>query len=512
MKGLGETEISFERRALYRHGQSVPIGERAFDILELLISRQGILVTKEQILDKVWPDSMVVENNLQVHISALRKALGNDRGLIRTVVRHGYLIVTDSTDDSQKCVTTQTQVSAIPSLATLSTQLPALFALIGREHLLEETRTALNSTSILTLTGPGGIGKTSLATNAARLYADVTGTPAIFVSLADRTHSNQIVSALAQALGIKNARDHDLEQIIFLQLKHMPVLLVLDNCEHVVESVALLAEQLVSSCPALKILATSREPLRIVGERGLRVPPLITPGLNANREGVLQNPSVQLFLCRARQQNSCCNGIYDAPLDDQSVELIEEICQRTEGVPLALEMAASRSIFLGLSELALDLRDDVSALKAGLRSPVLRHQSLQASFLWSYNLLAPDEQTLLRRIAPLEGRLTLEDVCNEASHDGFDHRRATNCVVELTQKSLLMMSAEGAFTSYRLLESSRACLLGQMDNASRGGYESRPRNATSDLMSRTPKQTDCFIAADTQEAPLEGTRPDSSGK
>jgi len=464
MKSLGETEIYLERRALYRHGQSVPIGERAFDILELLISCQGRLVTKEQILDKVWPDAFVLENNVQVHISALRKALGDDRGLIRTVVRHGYLIVTSGAGESLKCVTTPTPVSAPPGMDTsdtLATRLPVVTALIGRERLLDAACVALSDTSILTLTGAGGIGKTVLATNAARRYADGTGSPAIFVSLADLTRGDQIVCALARALGISQCGDRDLEKMIVLRLKKVPVLLVLDNCEHVVDEAAMLIELLVTSCPVLKILVTSREPLRIAGERGLRVPPLMTPELEANQEAILQNPSVQLFLSHACKQNSCCTDIYSTPLDVQSVGLIKEICERTEGVPLALEMAASRSIFLGLSELVLELRDDLSTLRAGLRSPASRHQSLQASFLWSYDLLTPDEQTLLGRIARIEGCLTLQRICADASHDSFDHRRVTNCLVELTQKSLLMLKNEGAVTSYRLLESTRACLLGQ---------------------------------------------------
>lgn len=463
MKSLGETEVSLERRALYRDGQSVPIGERAFDILELLISCQGRLVTKEQILDKIWPDSMVLENNVQVHICALRKALGDDRGLIRTVVRHGYLMVTSGPGESRECVTTRMHVYAPPCRGlpgTLATSLPVVTALIGRESLLNEASVALSETSILTLTGAGGIGKTALATHAARRYADGTGSPAIFVSLADLTQGDQIVCALAQVLGIENVGGRDQEPMIIAQLEKLPVLLILDNCEHVVDQAATLIEMLVTSCPALKILVTSREPLRIAGERGLRVPPLAIPGLQANQDAILQNPSVQLFLSHARKQDSCCIGTDTTALDDQSIGLIQEICNRAEGVPLALEMAACRSVSLGLGELVLELRDDVSTLRAGLRSPAARHQSLQASFLWSYELLTADEQTLLRRIARLEGCLTLQRVCADASDDNFDHRRVTNCLVELTQKSLLMLKTEGPFTSYRLLESTRACLLG----------------------------------------------------
>lgn len=457
MKGLGETEVFLERRALFRHGQAVPIGERAFDILQLLIRFRGQLVTKEHILSQVWPDSIVVENNLQVHVSALRKALGKDRELIRTLAGRGYLLVSDSSEN----IRLQSDVEAIIPVsehqALRGIQLPVVATLIGRDCLLDQACQALDQTSILTLTGAGGIGKTALAIT---LASRVSNTLAVtFVALAELTQGQQVVCALAQALGIDGAGDHTLLQTLIAHLGQTPRLIVLDNCEHVVEPAALLAEQLVRHCAGLKILATSREPLRVAGERGMRVPPLGVPGSEANRQQIMLNPSAQLFMRHARQQNSCCADTCDTQLDDQSVELIAEVCRRTEGVPLALEMAATRAATLGLFELALSLQDDLASLAAGLRTTAPRHQSLQASLQWSYRLLDADEQKVLKRIARLEGRLTLERLCNAAEPEGIDRARAIDCVVGLTQKSLLMITLEGPFRSYRLLESTRACLM-----------------------------------------------------
>jgi predicted ATPase/DNA-binding winged helix-turn-helix (wHTH) protein len=460
MKGLGETEVFLERRILLRQGQAVPIGERAFDILQLLIRHQGTLVTKEQILTDVWPDSIVVENNLQVHISALRKALGKDRNLIRTLAGRGYLLVNDTPDiDPAESDAQDSPPLAHPRALRHINHLPVVTTLIGRDCLIDHVCQALNDTSILTLTGAGGIGKTALAITVAQRFAQSTDTPVTFVALADLTHPEQVIGALAQALGIEGVEDRTLIPVLIAHLQQSPHLIVLDNCEHLVAVAAQVVEQLVGKCPALTVLATSREPLRVAGERGMRVPPLCVPARDATREHIMLNPSAQLFMRHARQQNSCCANVCDSQLDDQSVELIGEVCRRTEGLPLALEMAATRAATLGLFELALSLQDDLASLAAGLRTTAPRHQSLQASLQWSYRLLEADEQQVLKRIARLEGKLTLERLCNAAEPDDIDRLRAIDCVVGLTQKSLLMISIEGPFRSYRLLESTRACLM-----------------------------------------------------
>lgn len=465
MTALGETEVSLERRVLLRHGQAVPIGERAFDILQLLISSRGTLVTKEQILTQVWPDSIVVENNLQVHISALRKALGNDRNLIRTLAGRGYLLVNERSEIS---LTPSGVEDAPPTAhhhpARRVSQLPVVTTLIGRDCLIDHACKALNATPILTLTGAGGIGKTALAITVARHFAESRSTHATFVALADMTDPRQVAGALAQALGLEviaGAEEHSLIHalIAHLDLERSSQLIVLDNCEHLVAAAAHLVEELVRQCPGLKVLATSREPLRVNGEHGLRVPPLCVPACDASRDQILINPSAQLFMRHARQQNSCCADTCDTQLDDQSVELIAEVCRRTEGVPLALEMAATRAATLGLFELALSLQDDLASLAAGLRTTAPRHQSLQASLQWSYRLLDANEQKVLKRIARLEGKLTLERLCNAAEPEGIERAQAIDCVVGLTQKSLLMITIEGPFRSYRLLESTRACLM-----------------------------------------------------
>ena len=460
MKGLGETEVFLERRILLRQGQAVPIGERAFDILQLLIRHQGTLVTKEQILTDVWPDSIVVENNLQVHISALRKALGKDRNLIRTLAGRGYLLVNDKPDIDPAESDAQDS-PPLPHHRALRhiSHLPVVTTLIGRDCLIDHVCQALNDTLILTLTGAGGIGKTALAITVAQRFAQSSDTPVTFVALADLTHPQQVMAALAQALGVEGGEDETLLLMLIAHLQHAPHLIVLDNCEHLVAVAAQMVDALVRQCPLLTVLATSREPLRVAGERGMRVPPLCVPARDATREQIMLNPSAQLFLRHARQQNSCCANVCDSQLDDQSVELIGEVCRRTEGMPLALEMAATRAATLGLFELALSLQDNLGSLAAGLRTTAPRHQSLQASLQWSYGLLEADEQKVLRRIARLDGKLTLDRLCNAAEPDGIDRLRAIDCVVGLTQKSLLMISIEGPFRSYRLLESTRACLM-----------------------------------------------------
>jgi predicted ATPase/DNA-binding winged helix-turn-helix (wHTH) protein len=460
MKRLGETCVLLEHRTLHRHGVAVPLGERAFDILQLLIQRQGTLVTKEQMLNHVWPDNVVVENNLQVHISALRKALGNDRDLIRTLPGRGYLLVNESAAEPTPTDSTFNPPLFQPSAVTppATPQLPLIAPLIGRDDLLDHACLALQDASTLTLTGAGGIGKTTLAIAVARQFSGTTAIPVYFVALAGLSDADQVLEALTLAAGLDI--DNHKPQLLPLitHLAHTPCLIVLDNCEHLIEAAALLAEQMVRHCPQVKILATSREPLRIARERGLRVPPLLFPASGASREQILTSPSAQLFLRHMRNQNSCCANISDDQIDRQSVELISEACRRTEGIPLGLEMAATRAATLGLHELVISLQDDLASLAAGLRTTPARHQSLQASLQWSYRLLNGDEQTVLQRIACLEGRLTLDRLCAAAEPAGISRSLATDCVVGLTQKSLLMINVEGPFRSYRLLESTRACL------------------------------------------------------
>jgi predicted ATPase len=382
--------------------------------------------------------------------------LGDDRELVRTVPGRGYMLLGSHSSADQP----RLPAPAASTLLTCKAPLPAAVELIGRDALLEEIRQALHDTSVLTLVGPGGIGKTALAISAAQCLMGNEATPVCFLSLADLREDGQIIDALAQALDLESCSSDKLIHAIILRLTEQPRLLVFDNCEHVVEMAAVLAEHIVRSCASVKILATSREPLRIASERSINVPPLNVPAAGADRRQILNNDSAQLFLRHLQSLDTWSPEPRnpDRDPDEQSVQLIGTVCRQLEGIPLALEMAAARAATLGLFELVASLKNNLHLLSAGLRSTAERHQSLHASLEWSYQLLSEQERQVLGRIGILVGSLTLDHLCTVGQAPGVARGAVMDCVIGLTRKSLLLVEAQGPFRFYRLLESTRACL------------------------------------------------------
>ncbi|HEX8544274.1 MAG TPA: winged helix-turn-helix domain-containing protein [Pseudomonas sp.] len=470
MISLGQAHVSLELREVFKCGTPLRIGARAFDILELLINRPGRLVTKDEILQKVWPETVVEENNLQVHISALRKALGTDRDLIRTIPGRGYMLISGDEDLSQNSPTGASIVESVlsnpfgcPMLR--KNDLPHDVALIGRVTALDEAWQALESASLLTLTGSGGIGKTSLAVAVAHRLSRTQSVPVYFVALGQLNCSERVLDAVACALDVDGVQGQSTLDAVVRRLNEAEPLLVLDNCEHLIEAVASLCAHLAQRCPTLKILATSREALRINGERSMNVAPLDVPEPGASRANILRSDAAQLFLTRLRALDSCFPGDDSDSLDDQSVELIAQVCRTLDGIPLALEMAAARASALGLYELFASLRDDLHLLAGGLRSAPERHQTLLASVEWSYRLLTHDERQVLGRITLLDGRFTLDQACEVAQSLDISRAQVMDAIVGLALKSLLAVLTEGPFKFYRLLGATRTCLVQRLKQA-----------------------------------------------
>lgn len=458
---LGQSSVSLELREVFRNGVPLRVGTRAFDILELLISCPGRLVSKDEILQRVWPDTVVEENNLQVHVSALRKALGEDRDLIRTIPGRGYMLV-GGEDDAAPAASDHVDPlpgSAFSHSMWRKTDLPHNVALIGREAALEEVCEALFEDSLVSLVGSGGIGKTSLAIAAAHHLSLTDSLHVCFVPLADVTCPEHIVESLALALDRIVLPGQSLIESIIDYLDQHNRLVILDNCEHLIEAVAAVSEHLLRSCPSLRILVTSREPLRIGSERSLTVAPLEVPERGADRQHILQSSSAQLFIARLRALDSFFPTEHADDVDEQSVELIAAVCRHLDGIPLALEMAAARAATLGLFELLQSLKQSPHLLSGGLRSAAPRHQSLVASVEWSYRLLSPDECAVLERLGRLEGRFTLAQACAMAQTAKLSRVRIMDCIVSLAQKSLLLVAAEGPFRFYRLLKATRSWLM-----------------------------------------------------
>jgi predicted ATPase/DNA-binding winged helix-turn-helix (wHTH) protein len=441
MVQIGKLQVSIERREVTENGLPLRIGSRAFDVLELLIDASGSLVSKDEIMNRVWPDTVVEENNLQVQIAVLRKALGQDRGLIRTVPGRGYQLVGLGAPGAEQ---------DDPGMQDALRELPAQADLIGREAAVNEIGAMLGVSPVLTLVGAGGIGKTSLAIRVAREYAHGFPGGVRYVELAPVADPQKVVLAVAEACGLRVTGGPASAAWLAEGLAHQQCLVIFDNAEHVVAAVAELADALAPYFPAIRVVVTSREPLRIASESIYRVEPLDVASDDAPLEHLHACPAVQLFMRRA-QALGCGVGT-----DERSMRLVGVICQRLDGIPLAIELAAARSAALGVAGVYAHLDDRLQLLAGGQRNALPRHQTLRATFDWSYALLDTLSRKLFRRLGVFGGKFTFEASCAVAMDEDMTVAGVITGISELTAKSLLNVEFENDVARYRLSESTRA--------------------------------------------------------
>lgn len=444
MVQIGKLQVSIERREVTENGLPLRIGSRAFDVLELLIDASGSLVSKDEIMSRVWPDTVVEENNLQVQIAVLRKVLGKDRGLIRTVPGRGYQLIGAGPVDAQQDA---------PAPHDGQRELPAQAELIGREAAVNDIGAMLGVSPVLTLVGAGGIGKTSLAIRVAREYGHGFPGGIRYVELAPVREPRKVLLAAAEACGVRiaeGAGDAASAACLAVGLAQQQCLVIFDNAEHVVAAVAELADALTSCFPAVTLLVTSREPLRIASESIYRVEPLDVASDDAPLEHLHACPAVQLFMRRA-QALGCEVGT-----DERSMRLVSVICQRLDGIPLAIELAAARSAALGVAGVYAHLDDRLQLLAGGQRNALPRHQTLRATFDWSYALLDTPSRKLFRRLGVFGGKFTFEAACAVAMDEDMTMAGVITGISELTAKSLLNVEFENDVARYRLSESTRA--------------------------------------------------------
>jgi predicted ATPase/DNA-binding winged helix-turn-helix (wHTH) protein len=444
-------EIDLARRELRSAGVVVPLGGRAFDIVSVLVQADGELVSKNDLMDQVWPGTIVEENALQVHIAAIRKALGAERGMLKTQFGRGYRLlgswkVVQAERDAPKPKAPTPEAARVATPATATNIPAAADSLIGRDGAVQYLRDLLGAYRVVTLTGPGGIGKTALALEVAR-NLNFSG-DSLLVEFASLQDPQLVPSAVASVLGLKLEGEETSPESVTRAVGLRKLLLVLDNCEHVIDAAAKLAETIVSRCPGTTVLATSREVLRIDGEYVYRVPPLdVPPEDGTGPADATAHTAVQLFMARARALGA------DLASDEDNLSAITAICRRLDGIPLAIELAAARSLMLGPKEVAVLLDDRFRLLTAGRRTALPRHQTLRAALDWSYNLLTEDEATVLRRLAIFAGDFPLEAAIALAGDVAADH------VASLAAKSLIAADLRGKSSHYRLLDTTRAYAL-----------------------------------------------------
>lgn len=450
----GSWEVDTERRELRAHGRAVPIGSRAFEVIEKLVRRAGQFVSKDELVAHVWKGAIVDENTLRVHIHAIRKALGPDRTLLKTDPGRGYRLIGRWTSKRQK--EEQSGRTGPPSPAPGEqprSNLPAATsALIGRDLELQQLRVLVSAFRVVTLTGAGGIGKTTLALELARRVLPEFEDGVCQAELAALADPQLVPSVVATALG-RSAGAITTAEGLARTIGMAKILLVLDNCEHLADAAARLIDAIVRQCPNASLLVTSREVMRVDGERVFRVSPLAVPEERSEMQERLQGYSaVELFLTRMQAQDDRFSS------DGADIAEVAEICRHLDGIPLAIEFAAARATTLGVKQVAAGLANRFELLTSRRRSALPRHRTLRATLDWSYELLPEAERTLLRKLSIFAGPFTLEDA--QAIADASDTMEGLS---ELVDKSLVIAESRSSAAHYRLLETTRVYALEKLE-------------------------------------------------
>ena len=454
---FGRFELQPEDRRLVVDGRDVGLGPRAFDVLTILAGQPGELVSKEELLQRVWPNLVVEENNLPVQVSALRKILGAEA--IATVQGRGYRF---------------TGNVAIPAAAHRNNLPQPLTSFVGHDGTLVEYAKLLDQTRLLTLTGIGGSGKTRMAIRLAERVADTFPDGVAYVDLAPIADPERVPVAVAATMGVREEPTKPIEETLARELAGQRVLLVLDNCEHLLESVATLLEPLLQSAPGVRALVTSREGLGIAGERTAPVRSLsIPPRDSIDPDRIPDYESVRLFVDRARQVAP------EFELGAANAGVVAEICRRLDGIPLAIELAAAWVRMLSIEQIRARL-DDRFRLLTGSTRAVPRHQTLLATLHWSYDHLTSDEQRMFRRLAVFAGGWSLAAAVAVAG-DG-DELRCVEHMSRLIDKSLVLVDRTAADgPRYSMLETVREYAYDRL-------LESGERDATRE------RHLACFLA------------------
>jgi predicted ATPase len=428
------------QRILLEEGRPVRLGARAFDILVALARRPGELVSKQTLMAEVWPGTFVEGANLRVNIAALRKALGDtDAQLIRTDPGRGYRF-TIRVD-----AVARTPPAPAPSAAWPRHFPNPTTRLVGRSEFVDQVAGQLPTRRLITLTGPGGIGKTRVAIACAQAMTGSYRDGIAFVDLTGATDQASVTAAVAESLGIADG------DTVVQQLHGRQMLLVLDNCEHVIQVAAELAERIITRSPGVQVLATSRESLRIFGELVRVLPPLPSPpaGVALTAAEALTYPAVELFVERVSATHEGFR------LSDADAPLVGEICRRLDGVALAIELAAAQVDVLGVAWLAAHLDDRLWILNRGPRTAAPRHQTLGSSLDWSYTLLSEQERSTLQSVAKFPGDFSLGDAVTMAANNGVGEIQVVAALGGLVSKSLAMLDVSGVLPRYRLPETTR---------------------------------------------------------
>jgi predicted ATPase len=446
---FGPFRLSPEQGSLTRDGQRVALGQRAFEILLLLVERVGEVVCTADIVTRVWPRTIVDENNLRVHIASLRKVLCDDRTqtpYILNVPGRGYRFAVIVERHERK-------TEEARFLSDLPVQLTRV---IGRDSFVRKILGELAQSRLATIVGPGGIGKTSVALAIAHELRSRFVDGCHFVDLSALTNPASVPEAVAEALQIPVMSETPLAAILD-SVRSSNCAIVLDNCEHVIDKVAEVVETLLKAAPNVHILATSREPLRAEGESLHQLSALDMPSPTADGAAtageVATFSAVKLFVERVAAVVDGFN------ITDADAPLIAELCRKLAGNPLAIELAAARVGTFGLAGLVDGLNDGLSILTQGRRTAPPRHRTLRATLDWSFGLLSDTEKTVFGRLGVFFSDFTRDCVASVVPDEYLDGPTVIDALNNLVAKSIVSVSREHGRILFRLHDLTRTYAL-----------------------------------------------------
>ena len=432
---FGRFELLPRQQMLMSEGRPLEVSSRALDILVVLTERAGEMVTKDELLARVWPDTVVEENNLRVHVASLRKALGDGPGparYIATTPGRGYTFVAPIERIAEAA---ERQLPRPP--AEDDWLVPDTFAvpagrMLGRAAVVQTLDEKLRQRRFVTVVGPAGVGKTMVALAVARTAVPACGGAGRLLDLASVSEQGGVALALAAALGLPTSGP-DVMATALAWLADRQMLLVFDGCERVIDEATFVAEQVLMGAPGVHVLATSRETLRAQGEWVHRLGPLELA------------PACALFVERATAT------VASFRLADSDASVLSELCRRLDGIPLAIELAATRLKPLGLRDLLSHIDTQLRLAVRSGKGQLERHGTLRAALDWSHELLTAPEQILLRRLASLDGAFSLDSAVGATAGPGLTPAEVVASLMELVEKSLVVADVGEPAVQYRLL-------------------------------------------------------------
>jgi predicted ATPase/DNA-binding winged helix-turn-helix (wHTH) protein len=442
-------------RLLEKDGSPVHLGSRALDILGLLVERAGEVVSKDELIARAWPKLTVDETNLRFQIASLRKSLGDGKigpQYVKNIAGRGYCFVAPITKvERTPAVSSNELLHSDVSLPQPSRRM------VGREQAVRMIASHLSTHRFITIHGPGGIGKTTVASAIGSVLSGAFEGAVHFIDLGTLSDPRLVPGAVSAALGLMTQSSDPTSSLIrFLGDRRM--LLILDNCEHVIEAAAVLAEQIFQEAREVNLIATSREPLRVEGEHVYRLPPLDYPpdGALITAADLLTYSAASLFVERAAA------GGHEFALTDEKAPVLAEICRKLDGIALSIELAAGQVGMLALPDIAALLDDRLRLLWRGRRTALPRHRTLIATLDWSHGLLTEVECTVFRRLSVFASSFTLEAAQRVAAGADLDRTHVLDVMGQLVAKSLVSGSVGGQGTRYRLIDATRAYAAGKL--------------------------------------------------